>query len=96
MIQHLKCVREGNWFSINHRSFWPGLALIAEGAEFNIVEFVGALMFDATLEDIEVVIEIEDAEFVAFGNEGSKRAGFACAGVADYQTLGKIIALVLC
>ena len=40
------------------------------------------------LEDVELVIEIEDTELIACGDEGDKRAGLAGHGIADGKELG--------
>jgi hypothetical protein len=55
---------------------------IAEGAELYVVEFVGALLGDNLGEDVEEVIEVEDAELVPGGYEGYKGPGLAGLSVA--------------
>src|SRR4030095_10682666 len=94
-IQHLEAINKSSWSSINDRAGCGDFALVSKGSEFDIFDFLRTLFHYKAIEDIEEVVVVENAEFVAGFDKAYEAAGFSTFGVSEEEELGELLGFVL-
>ena len=71
VVTHFQGVDPSFWFAVDQGTCEASLVLISQGPELDVVDLVWALIDNHVLEDVEKVVEVENAEFVSGFDEGN-------------------------